>query len=80
MVLIIPSRKIPGLIDKRFAVDTIKLVVGGVIVFAICTVMKAIVGSTPFEATFMTNVLKAVVIFLPAAIVYLIYARIAKLI
>ena len=56
-----------------------KLALGGVIVFAVCAGMKALVGSSPFEASFAVNLFNAVVIFLPAAIIYLIWSKTAGL-
>lgn len=80
LVLVIPARRIPGVIDRKFASDALKLVIGGVIVFVVCYVMKTLIGSSPYDSTFVTNVVKAVVIFAPAAVVYLVYSKIAKLI
>ncbi len=80
LVLLISAVKhIPGLIDRKLVIDIIKLIIGGVIVFAICAAMKLIVGSEPFSSSFITNTVKAVVIFLPSALVYLAYSRLVKL-
>lgn len=79
LLLIASVNRIPGLLDKRLFADILKLALGGVIVFAVCAGMKALVGSSPFEASFAVNLFNAVVIFLPAAIIYLIWSKTAGL-
>lgn len=79
VLLIAAAKRIPGLIDRRLCIDILKLVLGGAIVFVICAALKLAVASQPFEATFIVNFAKAVIIFLPAAAVYLIYAKLVKL-
>ncbi len=73
------AKRIPGLIERKFLAEIAKLIFGGVLVFTVCAVMKAVISSDPFVSSFLTNVVKAMVIFLPSAAVYVVYAKVVKL-
>lgn len=80
VLIVFAIRKIPGLIDKKFIVDIVKLILGGILVFIMCTVIKSAVGSSPYEASAFTNIVKCVIIFLPSALIYIVYSKTVKLI
>jgi len=79
ILLIFAARRIKGLLSGGLFVQTLKILFGGVLVFTVCAVMSHIIGSSPYDASFMTNVINAVVIFAPAAALYLIYAKLIKI-
>ena len=71
--------RLDGVFNGRFFVQLSKLLVGGVLVFAVCLVMSRVVGSDPYSSTFFTNVIKSAVIFAPSAAVYLAWAKLTKI-
>lgn len=79
VLLIAAYRRIPGLLDKVFFKDILKLILGGAIVFVVCALMKGIIKSDPFNSSFIVNTLKAVCIFLPSVAIYLVYSKIVGL-
>lgn len=73
------AKRIPGLFDRGIVVDLIKLAVGGIAVFAVSMTLSKLLSSTPYSASFITNVWKACAIFLPAAAVYMVYAKLVRI-
>ena len=47
--------------------------------FAVSAVMSRLVSSEPYTASFITNVVKAVVIFAPSAVLYLVLTKLARI-
>lgn len=72
------AKRIPGLLNRRLAKNIIKLLIGGILVFGICLVMSRVVSSEPYASPFITNAVKACVIFLPSAGAYLIYTKLCR--
>ncbi len=79
ILLIFASKRLDGVLSVRLAVNAVKIIAGGVLVFAVTFVMKRLIASTPFEASFAANVIKAAVSFAPAVVVYLVFAKLAKI-
>lgn len=73
------QKRIKGLLDRSLIFDVLKLILGGAMVFAVCAGMKLALHSSPFEASFIINVVKAAAVFLPSAVVYLIYTKLARI-
>lgn len=75
VLLIFAARRTKGLLTRSFAVQIVKIVLGGVLVAAICLTLSYLTASDPYSASFFVNVGKALVIFLPSAAAYLLYAK-----
>lgn len=75
MLIYFAVRRIPGLIDRKLIFELMRVLLGGGIVFGISAVISTLVSSEPYTAAFFTNVVKAFVIFLPAAAVYIVFAK-----
>lgn len=73
------AKRTKGLLTASFALDILKIILGGAIVFAICFSLRMLTASDPYTASFMTNVWKAALSFLPAAAAYLAYAKLARI-
>ncbi|MBE6611705.1 MAG: murein biosynthesis integral membrane protein MurJ [Ruminococcaceae bacterium] len=79
ILLIFAARRLPGLLTRRLLFETAKIILGGVLIFASCALISRLVASDPSSAGFFTNVWKAVVIFVPSAAVYLVYAKLVHI-
>ncbi len=79
VLLIFAAKRTKGLFTQKFAVDLIKIMLGGVIVFAIALGMRMLTASDPYTASLFTNIWKAMVIFLPAAAAYGIYTKMMRI-
>ncbi len=71
--------KIRGLLSRELIISVVKILLGGVIVFVCCLAMSHLVKSDPYTAGFGVNVLKAVIIFVPSAVAYLLYSKLVRL-
>lgn len=78
VLLIFAAKRIPGLLNAKLAITVFKIVCGGVLVFLACTLMANIIGSEPYLSSFAVNVINAVIIFIPSAVVYLIWSRLTR--
>ena len=72
------SRRIPGLIDRKLIFEVLRVLTGGGLTFVTSAAISALVSSEPYTAAFVTNVLKAFVIFLPAAAVYIAFTKLTR--
>lgn len=79
ILFVFAVKRIQGLIDKGLVRDTLGILFGGVVVFAVSAVMSRLVSSEPYTASFITNVIKAVVIFAPSAVLYLVLTKLARI-
>ncbi len=79
VLIVFAAKRTHGLLTRSFAVDILKIVLGGVIVFVICALLSRLTASEPYTAPFMTNIIKAMVIFIPSAASYLVYAKLARI-
>ncbi|MCI8387305.1 MAG: murein biosynthesis integral membrane protein MurJ [Clostridiales bacterium] len=79
VLIIFAAKRIPGLINRKLIADVLKLLLGGVIVFALCTIISTLVASEPYTASILTNIIKALIIFLPSAAVYFVYTKLCHL-
>ncbi len=79
VLLVFTLVKIRGLLSKELVIGVLKIMLGGAIVFVCCLAMSHLVRSDPYTAGFGVNVLKAVIIFAPSAVIYLVYSKLAKL-
>lgn len=71
--------RIKGLLSRGLTLDIIKLLCGGAAVFVLCLVISRLVGGDPYASGLIENIIRAVIIFLPPAAIYLIYAKIIKI-
>lgn len=71
--------RIKGLLSRGLALDIVKLLCGGAMVFALCFVISRLLGGDPYASGLIENIIRAVIIFLPPAAIYLIYAKIIKI-
>jgi peptidoglycan biosynthesis protein MviN/MurJ (putative lipid II flippase) len=79
VLIVFAAKRIPGLLNRSLAADVLKLLAGGIVVFTLCYVISRFVTSEPYSASFITNVWKAFAVFLPAAAVYLVYTKLARI-
>ncbi len=78
-LVIIAAVRFKGLFDKSTVLKIIKIALGGITVFAICAVLSNLLAADPYTSSLAMNVWHSVAIFAPAALVYLIYARLARI-
>ncbi len=78
ILLVFAARRIPGLLNVKLALSVLKIVFGGGIVYLSCKAVSEIIGTLPYTSTFMTNVINALIIFLPAVILYLVFTKLTK--
>lgn len=78
ILLIFAARRIPGMFNRGFILSLVKIIIGGVIVFAVCTVVSRLIGSEPYMASFIRNVINAVIIFAPSLVLYLGFSKLAR--
>lgn len=79
ILLVFAAKRLRGLLSRGFAEELVKLVIGGILVFAVTLVMRRLTGSMPFDSSLLINVIKASVSFVPAAAVYLGYCKLARI-
>ncbi len=72
------AARIKGLLNRRLALDIAKLLCGGAAVFVLCLVISRLVGGDPYASGMLANIVRAIVIFLPPAVAYLVYARLVR--
>ena len=68
-----------GLFNKNFTVKIIKIILGGAVVFFICSSASHILGCEPYTASLITTLWKAGAAALISALVYLMYAYTAQI-
>ena len=78
ILLSFAARRIHGLLNCKLALSVLKIVLGGGIVYLSCTVVSGIIGTSPYALPFMTNVINALIIFIPAVVLYLAFTKLAK--
>ncbi len=80
MILLIASVKyIRGVFSRELIIGIAKICIGGALVFASSFVLSRLVASNPYDALFAVNVVKSLIIFIPSAVIYLFYSKLAKL-
>lgn len=79
MLLGFAAVRIKGLLSRGLALDIVKLLCGGTAVFALCLVISRLVGGDPYASGLIENIIRAVIIFLPPAAIYLIYVKVIKI-
>ena len=72
MLLGFAAVRIKGLLSRGLALDIVKLLCGGAAVFALCFVISRLIGGDPYASGMLDNIIRAVIIFLPPAAIYLI--------
>jgi len=79
ILLIFAVRRIKGLFNLSFVINTVKILLGGATVLSVCAVISALIDSQPYASGFASNVINALMIFAPAALVYLVWAKLSKI-
>ncbi len=74
-LVIFAAVRFKGLFDRSTVLKIIKIALGGVTVYAVCTVLSHLLAADPYSASLLTNVWRSAAIFAPAALAYLVYAR-----
>ncbi len=79
VLLIFAKKKVKGIFSKKLLADVIKIFIGSAAVFAVSFGIKTLIGSNPYEDGFFKNVINALIIFTPSAVIYLIWAKLAHI-
>ncbi len=79
VLLAFAANRMKGVFTKELAVDFAKILIGSALVFALCTILHAVLGTNPYEASFFSNLVRAAAVFAPSAAVYLVYMKLVKL-
>ncbi|MBQ8509159.1 MAG: murein biosynthesis integral membrane protein MurJ [Clostridia bacterium] len=78
VMLAFAVKRLPGVFNRALVLDTLKILAGGGLVLICCLGLSRLVNSQPYEASFFTNLWKAMVIFLPSAAVYLGFTKLTR--
>lgn len=73
------AHKVKGLFNFEFISQVLKIIAGGALTFALCLGISRLINTSPYTASLMTNVINALIIFVPAAAAYLLFAKIGKI-
>lgn len=79
ILVLFAIRYVNGLFNKSLVIQIIKIIIGGGITIVSCAVMSELVKSDPYTAGLLTNTVKALVIFVPSAGLYLIFGKLSRI-
>lgn len=71
--------RLRGLLDSELVCNVVKILAGGALVFILSSFISGILESEPYFAPLFTNVWKSVVIFVPSAAAYLLFAKTVRI-
>ncbi len=79
VLLFVAMKKLPGIFSKELFINLIKIIIGGVIVYIICTAISKLLNSNPYEQGFIINVIYGLITFIPSTALYLVYSKLTGL-
>ncbi len=78
VLVIFSVKRLRGLYTKELFWGILQILIGGILLLLTCLGMSWLVGSRPYCAPFLKNILNAVIIFVPGAAVYLGWTYVCK--
>ncbi len=79
ILIMFAARRIKGLFSLPFVANIGKILFGGALMVPLCAIISAVIDSQPYTSGLVTNAVNALAVFVPAVLVYLVWAKISKI-